>query len=119
MANNAYKGVKMSQTGVQRLLDSITTLERSIELAKESFISSQDGKNEYVARIAQYEGVVAKQRNFISSLTEELAQQNWAEVARYMKLINALSSLIHEDARSLLNSLADQKQRKANDRLTS
>ncbi len=90
------------QAIIKRLFDSLDELERSIHLAK-SALSSKNGATEtMLQRIAYYEEVLSKQRKLAGSLVDFLVKENWQEVTRHIKLINGLSSLIHDDAKSFV-----------------
>ena len=92
----------MSETQVKNLLVSFTKLEHTIDQTY-SVLRSKSGVPFYVLQhVQQYRDVVAKQRGLALDLEHSLAQKNWQEVSRLVKLINALSSMIQDDAKALM-----------------
>ncbi|MCB0345330.1 MAG: hypothetical protein KDD66_09430 [Bdellovibrionales bacterium] len=96
----------MPHSIVKKLFDSIAELERSVDLAKRAFASSAIVRNDLLDRVNQYDSVLHKQRQLVSQLTDCVEREDWPEVTRHIKLINGLSSLIHEDARSLIAEIS-------------
>lgn len=92
----------MPHQTVKKLFDSISELERSINLAKSTFAASPALRKDLLERVSQYDKVLTKQRQLAAQLSDHIENEQWDEVARLVRVINGLSSLIHEDARSLL-----------------
>jgi hypothetical protein len=88
---------------IKKLFQSISDLEGAIGKARESFVGRGDAGKEVLDRIRHYEDILAKQKKLIASLCEFAMQNNWQEVNRHVKLINAYSLLIRDDARELLS----------------
>ena len=95
----------MTQELIKKLFDSLTELERSITVARQTFVSLQPENDELLQRIDNYEDVLSKQRQLAQSLRDYIEAQNWGEVTRHIKLINGLSALVHDDARALVREL--------------
>ncbi len=95
-------GLEMPHSVVRKLFESISELERSVDLAKRTFASSAVVRDDLLERVNQYDKVLLKQRQLASQLTDCIEREDWPEVTRHIRLINGLSSLIHEDARSLI-----------------
>ena len=87
---------------IQRLLQSITELETAIEKAKVSFRDKGEAGIPLLERVAHYENILMKQKQLTSALCGHAVQGNWEEVNRHVKLINAYSLMIRDDARELL-----------------
>jgi hypothetical protein len=88
---------------IKKLFQSIGELETAIGKAKESFVGRGNGAQEVLDRIKHYEEILQKQKELIVSLCSYAMQSNWHEVNRHVKLINAYSLLIRDDARELLS----------------
>ena len=95
----------MPQAIIKRLFDSLDELERSINLAKKALSAKEGNSTVTLQRVSYYEEVLGKQRKLARALVDYLLQENWAEVTRHIKLINGLSSLIHDDARAFVAEL--------------
>lgn len=91
---------------VSRLFASFTDLESAIESAKKTLAQKEAIPEEIVKRLNSYDTILTKQRVLATSLCEEMARGNWDEVSRLVGLINGLSSMIRDDARAILSSLA-------------
>ncbi len=87
---------------IQKLLQSIAELENAITKAKVSFVEKGEAGVELLERIAHYEDILNKQKQLTTALCGHAATGNWEEVNRHVKLINAYSLMIRDDARELL-----------------
>ena len=96
----------MQDSIIDRLFSSFTDLERAIESAKVTLAQKESIPEEIVKRLGSYDGILAKQRGLATSLCEHIEKGNWDEVSRHVGLINGLSSMIRDDARTILSSLA-------------
>ena len=92
----------MAYDTVQKLFQSLDELERAITIAKRSLESRPETDEELLERVHYYEEMLGKQRKLAEGMCEYIKQENWVEVTRHVKLINGLSSLIHDDARELI-----------------
>ena len=88
---------------ISKLLNSFGELERCISMTKEVLKDREDVPADIMSRVEQYSDMVAKQRSLALELEELIAHQRWDDVARNVKLINAFSSLIREDAQEILS----------------
>jgi len=88
---------------IKKLFQSISELESAIFKARDSFATRGESGREVLDRIKHYEDILNKQKRLITSLCEYAMQNNWLEVNRHVKLINAYSLLIRDDARELLS----------------
>jgi hypothetical protein len=90
---------------IKKLFDSLDSLERSIALAKRALHTQEPVAENMLKRVAYYEEVLVKQRKLAHGLCGYIAEGNWLEVTRHIKLINGLSSLIHEDAQNFVTEI--------------
>jgi len=77
-------------------------LGRAIGLAKQSVEARANPSKDVLKRINYYEEILNKQRRLAETMCDYIKQDKWDEVTRHVKLINGLSSMIHEDARELV-----------------
>jgi hypothetical protein len=91
---------------VEKLLSSFTDLEKAITGAKKTLAAKDNVPEEILVRLNSYDGILAKQRQLTKDLCFFMNTGNWEEVNRYVSLINGLSSMIRDDARSILSSLS-------------
>lgn len=94
------------ETIVERLFTSFTELETAIESAKDTLSARGTVPEEVIQRLNSYDGILTKQRRLATSLCDHIHKGNWDEVTRLVGLINGLSSMIRDDAKSILSSLA-------------
>ena len=99
----------MSQTLVDKLLESFDELDRCIAHTRTVLEHKRGVPEDILQRVSQYTDIVAKQRNLASDLRSFLAEQNWEEVARHVRLINGLSSMIRDDAQAILTGTAPEQ----------
>lgn len=93
----------MSDSLVNKLLESFDELERCIDMTK-GVLSTKDGVPiDIMERVNQYSDIVKKQRKLAIELRDHIIVQNWDEVGRHVKLINGLSSMIRDDAQAILS----------------
>lgn len=93
----------MSQRLVKKLMASFEELERSIDLTSGSLRRKTGVPVHIMQHVEQYKNIVGKQRALAQKLEVFIEKQDWKEVARHVKLINGLSSMIRDDAQALLN----------------
>lgn len=94
----------MSEVLIGKLLDSFCELEKCIVYTKD-VLSQKDGvSDDILTRVSQYSEIVNKQRLLTEELRSHMTNQNWDEVTRHIKIINGLSSMIKDDAQSILTS---------------
>jgi hypothetical protein len=91
---------------IDRLFSSFADLEQAIESAKQTLARKENVPQEIIERLNSYDGILEKQRGLASSLCHHIDQGNWDEVSRLVGLINGLSAMIRDDARSILASLS-------------
>jgi hypothetical protein len=92
----------MSESLVNKLLESFDELERCIRVTREVLTQKEGVPSDIIERVNQYSDIVAKQRSLAIELRSHLTTQNWEEVGRHVRLINGLSSMIRDDAQSIL-----------------
>ena len=97
----------MSDSLVDKLLESFDELDRCIVVTKEVLEQKQGVPSDVIDRVNQYSQIVAKQRGLAQVLRSHLDQQNWEEVSRHVKLINGLSSMIRDDAQAILSGAVE------------
>ena len=93
----------MSESLVNKLLESFDELDRCITVTQEVLAQRDKVPVDVIARVNQYSDIVAKQRILAFELKKHLEEQNWDEVARHVRLINGLSSMIRDDAQAILS----------------
>lgn len=91
---------------VDRLYTSFEELEEAISSAKATLSEKKTVPAEVLGRLQSYDGILMKQRTLAASLCHHISQGDWDEVSRHVNLINGLSAMIRDDARSILSSLA-------------
>lgn len=92
---------------VEKLLTSFDDLDRCIAHTRSALAEKQGVPDDVLSRVEQYSSIVSKQRDLALGLKEHLSQQNWDEVARHVRLINGLSSMIRDDAQAILTGAKD------------
>ncbi len=90
---------------VERLFASFQELEVAIVSAKSTLASKSSIPADVIKRLDSYDGILASQRQYASTLSEHIKAGNWTEVPRLVNLINSLSGMIRDDARAILTSL--------------
>lgn len=88
---------------IKKLFQSIGELETAISKARTSFTGKGEAAEEVLDRIKYYENILNKQKRLTNDLCSFAMKGDWAEVNRHVKLINALSLMIRDDARELLS----------------
>lgn len=91
---------------IEKLFSSFTDLETAIKSARKTLEQKGSISQEVLERLDSYDGILTKQRNLAKSLCDHIRVSNWDEVSRHVGLINGLSSMIRDDARAILSSLA-------------
>ena len=89
---------------VGRLLNSFVDLEKAMEGAKLAWSKSTSVPLEVFERLESYGGIITRQRSLAHELDQFVRAGDTAEVLRHVTLINGLSSMIIDDARSILSS---------------
>lgn len=90
---------------VERLFNSFTDLETAIESAKETLKKKESVPQEVIERLNSYDSILAKQRRLADEMCQFIEAGDWDEVSRHVSLINGLSAMIRDDARSILSGL--------------
>jgi len=94
----------MSATLIEKLLESFHKLDDCISVTREVLSTKDDVSSDVLQRVEQYSQIVEKQRHLAMKLKSHLASRDWDEVGRHIRLINALSSMIRDDAEEILRS---------------
>lgn len=98
----------MAESLVEKLLESFDQLDRCIAVTR-GILSSRPGvPQDVLDRVGQYTDIVRKQRETAEDLHALIAQQNWEEVGRRVKIINSLSAMIRDDAQAILETAEGQ-----------
>ena len=71
-------------------------------MTREVLAEKEEVPQDVLDRVQQYSDIVSKQRGLANRLRAHLTAENWEEVGRHVKLINGLSSMIRDDAQSIL-----------------
>lgn len=93
-------------TIIERLFASFTELEKAITSARSTLEKRESIPEELVERLRSYDGILLKQRALATKLCDHINKNEWNEVTRHVSLINGLSALIRDDARSILSALS-------------
>ena len=96
----------MQNNIIEKLFGSFSELEQAINQAKSTLAEKDAIPEEIMERLDSYDGILVKQRRLAHELCEHIAKEDWEEVNRCVGLINGLSSMIRDDARAILSSLA-------------
>ncbi|MDZ4786648.1 MAG: hypothetical protein SGJ02_11295 [bacterium] len=96
----------MGNTIIERLFTSFADLESAIHSAKNTLVKKGNVPNGIMERIGSYDEILLKQRQLASKLCDFINRGDWDEVGRHVSLINGLSSMIRDDARSMLSVLS-------------
>lgn len=110
----------MNKVIVNRLFESFRDLDRAISAAKDTLERRTQEKGgdacaDVLQRIKSYQSILEKQRDLATTLCGHMTLGNWPEVARHIKLINGLSSMIRDDAREILGQSETTEQRTTED----
>ncbi len=104
---------------IERLFSSFTELEKAITSARSTLEKRESIPEELVERLRSYDGILLKQRALATKLCDHINKNEWNEVTRHVSLINGLSALIRDDARSILSALsANPEVESADDEMT-
>lgn len=95
----------MNKLVLNKLLESFGELETAIRSARIALTKRVNPPQELLDRVENYEKILDKQRRLSTKLWEHVADSNWGEVGRHVKLINALSTMIRDDAREVVTGL--------------
>jgi len=87
---------------VGKLIESFDDLDKCIDLTKKVLSQKENIPNDVISRMDQYTDIVIKQRVLAEDLRSFIVNENWDEVTRHVKTINGLSSMIRDDAQSIL-----------------
>lgn len=96
-----------SESIIERLSQSFHELQEAINQARLTINAKNPDKESFLTRLDSYDDILEKQRGLTQELTAQLEVENWDEVSRIISLINALSSMIRDDARAILSSVDD------------
>lgn len=99
---------KISPTIIERLFQSFGELEEAIVSARSTLEKRGEVPAEIMARLNSYDGILLKQRNLAQSLCSFIEKGDWDEVSRHVGLINGLSAMIRDDAKSILSLIRPQ-----------
>ena len=100
---------------VSKLMESFDDLDSCIGMTKEVLSSKAGVPEDVFSRIEQYSDIVIKQRELTEVLKIRIQEENWAEVSRHVKIINGLSTMIRDDAQSILSGARTMSERVKNE----
>ncbi len=95
----------MKKIIIHRLFQSISELEQAIASARLVLKNKRNVPAALIERMKMYDEILVKQRELATVLCGHAAIGNWGEVSRHIKLINALSHMISDDAREILTGV--------------
>ena len=98
---------EMSTNLVERLFKSFQELESAIDGARSNLEKKSSVPEHVFERLDSYDEILKKQRTLALTLSDYVRRGDTAQVSRYVTIINGLSGMIIEDARSILSSLSD------------
>jgi hypothetical protein len=87
---------------ITRLFQSFVELERAIRSARVALEKKGNPPRELVDRIESYEEMLDKQRTLANDIVGFVDRGEWQHVDRNVKLINAMSQMIRDDAREIV-----------------
>lgn len=90
---------------IRRLFESFDELERSIATAKKILTRKDPIPFSLLKRVTQYEEILGKQRKLAQELCRHVVEENWEEVSRHTKMINAFTALVYNDAMALTSQI--------------
>lgn len=99
----------MNNEQLTKLFGSLKTLETTIESVYSRLSSKENVSEKILERVASYRKICDMQKRFSIQLEKKLADKNYEEVARLVKLINGLSAMIMDDARLILTGIELEK----------
>lgn len=100
---------------VERLMNSFVDLERAIEGAKSNLCKKDSVPAEVISRLSSYDAIIARQRQLAADLSTHIEAGNLSEISRHVNIINALSGMIIDDARTVLSLLANEPEKSEED----
>jgi len=96
------------QSGIiERLFASFSELESAIEKARGTLGQRESVPSSVMIRLESYDSILGKQRNLAVGHCEAITKKDWDEVSRHVSLINGLSAMIRDDAKAILEAIAD------------
>jgi hypothetical protein len=90
---------------LDRLFESFGELERALRAARLSFAKREGAIPHILSRLENYEQVLVKQRALAQDLVKHVADENWQEVERLIRLINSYSLFIRDDAKEVVGEM--------------
>ena len=94
---------------LHNLIESFGELERAIAAAKACLLRKENPSKDILGRLDHYQEILVKQRSLARSLSEHSREGNVNEMVRHIKIINALSALIRDDAWEILGAIQPQQ----------
>ena len=104
----------MSHKIVERLNKSLDELERSVKDTRAILIKKEGLPGYVLEHVDQYFAVLEKQRALAVKLESYLDKNDFDQVTRHVRLINGLSTMIKEDAQSLIDEANNNSKRLIN-----
>jgi hypothetical protein len=83
-------------TSIRRLSEAIATARKAAEEM------SAEKRSTLLARLDSYQEMLDKQESCAYELYRSASHGRWTEVSRQIKIINALSGMIRDDAREII-----------------
>lgn len=90
---------------IEKLNQSVDSLEYSIHTAAKSIVSKYGEDHTASKRLQQYSSAINSQRSYIENLNQAVQNNNLDETYRLIQIINGISTLIKDDARALVECL--------------
>lgn len=91
---------------LERLLESLGELEESIQSAQRALLNKKGAEPELEQRLRQYESMLLQQRQLAFDLNDLIEKGSWESVARAVRIINGISTMLRDDARQVVASLS-------------
>jgi hypothetical protein len=88
-------------SSIRRLSDAIATARNVAEGM------SPDKRSSLLQRLDSYQEMLDKQESCAYELYRSASHGRWTEVSRQIKIINALSGMIRDDAREIMSNTKD------------
>ena len=92
----------MGNICIDRLMNSFMKLERAVDTAKQIASQRGDHTQHVVDKLEKYQSILTKQRSLAIELCASVAMKDWPAANRHLRVINALSTMIRDDASALV-----------------
>ena len=100
----------MSSQNMHRIFGALHTLERSLDLCKNTMLKNSNLPERITGSIAEQERIIKHMRRVANKLQFELAQQDWAAVHRSLNIFYSLNQMVRPEIMSTYRELSGVQQ---------